>query len=452
MTSTLDPLPLADCDDPATVLARARAAKQAEDDDAREVMRAAARWAAMHSSASLVGPADSWHEAAMPLGGEGCPEVAEFAVVELAAVLGRSTESGRRYLSHAVEGHYRLRRCWGRLEAGDLPAWRLAFIAERTVCLPPAAAAFVDQHVAAVAHKIGPAQLDRLITEAKARFDPEQTEADRLAAAETRHLHVDLAHVGVAGTVRVEGELDLADALALDTAVAADARAQLACGSTESLDVRRSIALGNLARHQPALDLDGPDRLSSAPRTRQVVLHVHLEQAAVLGAGGLARLEEACGPVTAEQVRLWCGNPDAQVTVQPVLDVAEHLHVTSYEASARLRLQTQLRDSICAFPFCFRPAEHCDCEHRVPHDPDRDDGGPTCSCNLAPCCRGHHRAKTTGGWTYLTVEPGTSCGAARWATSSSATPAAPSTSPPPTTGGVWRTPSWRTSDPQTPSP
>ena len=94
--------------------------------------------------------------------------------------------------------------------------------------------------------------------------------------------------------------------------------------------------------------------------------------------------------------------PDAQITVQPVLDLAEHIHVGSYEASARLKLQTQLRDGTCVFAFCFRPAEKCDCEHRVPHE----DGGPTCSCNQAPCCRRHHRAKTTGGWTYVTVEPG----------------------------------------------
>ena len=136
------------------------------------------------------------------------------------------------------------------------------------------------------------------------------------------------------------------------------------------------------------------------------MLHVHLEHAAVLGAGGMARVQETRGPVTAEQVREWCAHPDAQVTVQPVIDLAEHLHVGSYHASARLKLQTQLRDLICAFPFCFRPAEQCDCEHRVPHDPERDDGGPTCTCNLAPACRGHHRAKTTGGWNYVTVEPG----------------------------------------------
>ena len=113
MTSTPDPLSLDGADDPAAVLASARAHKAAEDDEAREVMKAAARWAAMHSGDSLVGPLDEWHEPALPLGGEGCPEVAEFAVIEFAAALGRSTESGRRYLSQAVEGFYRLSRLLG---------------------------------------------------------------------------------------------------------------------------------------------------------------------------------------------------------------------------------------------------------------------------------------------------------------------------------------------------
>ena len=117
MTSTPDPLPRSGADDPAAVLAAARAAKEVEDDAARVVLRAAARWAAMHSSESLVGPVDEWHESGMPLGGEGCPEVAEFAMMEFAAALGKSTDAGRRYLSHAVEGRYRLPSAgpgWGR--------------------------------------------------------------------------------------------------------------------------------------------------------------------------------------------------------------------------------------------------------------------------------------------------------------------------------------------------
>ena len=257
------------------------------------------------------------------------------------------------------------------------------------------------------ADKIGPAQLGRLIEEAKARFDPERTEADRAAAAEARHFDIALADASVSGTVRIEGEVDLADALDLEAAIAADAHQQLALGSTESLDVRRALAAGNLARTEQTLDLTSALAQAKSRPLRQVVLHVHLEEAAVLGAGGLARLNETGGrPITAAQVRDWCGNPETQITVQPVLDLAEHLQVGTYQASARLKLQTQLRDRTCAFPFCSRAAEQCDCDHRVPHDPDRADGGPTCTCNLAPCCRRHHRAKTTGGWTYLTVEPG----------------------------------------------
>ncbi len=255
MTSTIEPAPIQDGDDPAAVLGYARAQKRVEDDAARQVMRAAARWAAMHSVDSLVGPVDEWHETCLPLGGEGCPEVAEFAVTEFAAALGRSTESGRRYLSHAVEGHYRLRDCWARLEAGELPAWRLGFIADRTLCLPPDAAAFVDAMVAPFAHSIGPAQLGRLIEEAKARFDPDATEAERQAAAQAGHFDIALDQVGVTGRVRVDGDLDLADALDLEAAIAADAHHQLLLGSTESLDVRRAIAAGNLARHQQPLDL-----------------------------------------------------------------------------------------------------------------------------------------------------------------------------------------------------
>ncbi len=207
--------------------------------------------------------------------------MAEFAIVEFAAAMGRSTDSGRRYLSKAVEGFYRLTSCWARLAAGELPAWKLGFIADQTICLSPEAAGFVDAMVAPFAHSIGPAQLGRLIEEAKARFDPEATEAERLAAAEAGHFDIALAEVGVNGRVRVDGDIDLADALDLEAAVAADAHHQLLLGSTESLDVRRALAVGNLARGQPpstsptARPAPGPSR-----RTREVVLHVHLEQAA----------------------------------------------------------------------------------------------------------------------------------------------------------------------------
>ena len=317
----------------------------------------------MHTEDSLVGPVESWHESCLPLGGPGCPGVAEFAVTEFAAALGKSPEAGRRFLSQCVEGFYRLPACWKRLEAGSLEAWRLGTIADATLCLTRDAAEFVDTHVAPVAHKIGHAQLMRLVEEAQARFDPEQTEADRQAAADARRFDVDLAQVSYDGTVHVEGDLDLADAFDLNTAVSAGASELQALGSVESLNVRRSQALGDLARAQLALGFQAPEG-TPKPRVprRQVVLHAHIAAAAVTGATGtggaadLARVQEVLSAVTTEQVRQWCGNADTQVTVKPVLDLAEHIWVMSYEASDRLKAQTRLRDGTCTHPYCTRAA------------------------------------------------------------------------------------------------
>src|SRR5699024_4272993 len=42
-----------------------------------------------------------------------------------------------------------------------------------------------------------------------------------------------------------------------------------------------------------------------------------------------------------------------------------------------------------------RPAHGCDADHTIPWKPDGT-GGATCTCNLAPLCRTHHRLKTHG--------------------------------------------------------
>ena len=55
------------------------------------------------------------------------------------------------------------------------------------------------------------------------------------------------------------GELDLADALDLDAAVTAGAQALKDLGSTDTLDVRRATAVGDLARRQLTLDLNTDD-------------------------------------------------------------------------------------------------------------------------------------------------------------------------------------------------
>ena len=120
-------------------------------------------------------------------------------------------------------------------------------------------------------------------------------------------------------------------------------------------------------------------------------------------------MENTRSLVTVEQIRAWCGHPDAQVIVKPVIDLADHVHVEAYEVPDRIAEPVALRDRDLRVPVVqptrptLRPDEHaCDCDHVVPHTRE----GPTCSCNLAPLCRRHHRLKTHGGWTYTILEPG----------------------------------------------
>jgi hypothetical protein len=196
--------------------------------------------------------------------------------------------------------------------------------------------------------------------------------------------------------VHVQGDLDLADALDLDQALA-DGAARLAdLGCTDSLDARRAHALGELAR--------GTDPTLPFPR-REVVLHVHVTDTVLDGdAPGthLARVENTRSFVDADQVRTWCQTPGTTVTVRPVLDLAEHLSAASYETPDRLAEQAAHVDGSCVFPWCTRPARSSDCDHVTPHA----DSGTTCSCNIARLCRRHHRLKTHTAWTYAVLERG----------------------------------------------
>ncbi|MFN3341037.1 MAG: hypothetical protein ACK40Z_15165, partial [Dietzia sp.] len=176
-------------------------------------------------------------------------------VVEFAAALGLPTEVGKRLLGQAVELAHRLPKVWARVVARDLPAWRARRVAEATSHLTMAAAGFVDRHIAPVAHKTGPAQLDRLIEEAIARFMPAEAERRRHDAADGRCLDINDHQVSFNGTCQVHGELDLADALHLQAAVTTGAEQLKALGSTQPLDVRRSQAAGQLARNQLFLNL-----------------------------------------------------------------------------------------------------------------------------------------------------------------------------------------------------
>src|SRR6187200_1339131 len=279
---------VAEIDTAAAVLEHARNRRRAADAAEADLLQDAVTWADLHPAESIA-VAVRFGDTPVPVAGPGAPLVAEFAVAEFAAAVGLPTETGKAYLGEALELRHRLPRTWARVRAGDLPAWRARRIARATIALSLAAAGFVDDQVAGFAHRIRPSGVDRLVEEAIVRFMPDEARRRREAAADGRHAHVHTHQVSFEGTVWVEAEVDLADALDLDTALSEGAAWLADLGSTASLDVRRSEALGQMARHQLALDLDtttetaapAPGRTPGRTPGRHVVLHVHLSERAI---------------------------------------------------------------------------------------------------------------------------------------------------------------------------
>ncbi|GAA1478587.1 hypothetical protein GCM10009623_30330 [Nocardioides aestuarii] len=388
-----------------------------------DLLQLAVQWAIVHPAEW---PEDSERyrlrgggEAPVGLAGPGAPLVAEFSVAEFGAAVGMTPEAGKYYLGHALELRYRLPRLWEQVLTGTVPAWRARRVADATIGrgLSMEAAAFVDAHVAAVAGKVRVSQLDRLVDEAVGRHMPETAEKERNEAEDRRCFVIHTDQPSFNGTAQVTGELDLIDAFALEDAIREGAEELADLGCTESLDVRRSMAAGMLARHQPTLDLD-PETTgeevstgsTTRPRRRKhtMVLHLHLTDAALRGKAGhqVGRCEATRTPITVETIRDWCGNPNAHVVIKPVIDLADHVHVEAYEVPDRIREAAALRDHHCVFPWCTRPARGCDCDHVRSWTTDGT-GGPTCTCEIAPLCRSHHRLKTHAAWTYTVIEPGT---------------------------------------------
>ncbi len=342
----------------------------------------------------------------VPIAGPGAPLVSEFNLMELIAVLQRSPDGGRAYVGRVIECAWRLPRLYAAVVDGRVAPWRAERIADLTRSLPADAAEFVDRHLDAAVGGVGWAQLERLVTEAIVRFDPERAEAERQEANEHRHFDIHLDEVDEHGNVHVDAYMDAADGRDLDEAVARRAKLRGQLGDTDSLDVRRARAAGELARQDLALDLliaddDTGEVIAESPG-RRVELHVHLTGESLTGDNPVGRCDELRTPVQVAQIKEWLLARHTTVTVRPVIDLADCIPVDSWEIPDRHKQRVHLRDHSCRFPNCPKPAVKCDLDHHTPYG----EGGPTCPCNLVPLCRRHHRAKTFSTWRYAILAPG----------------------------------------------
>jgi hypothetical protein len=357
-----------------------------------EQLATAAHWADLHAvlarTSALPGS-----ERMMPLGGDGTPEVAEFAPAEYGAAIGVSHGVANRLIADALDLRHRLPQLWARVQGGEIKVWAARRIAETTRHLPQQAARQVDRVIAPYADRKSPGELVTYAEAEAIRTDPDLAKQRAEATRKTRGAWLSPeTHDGIGSMFIKADATDLtrfSDTLNL---VADDLKT---LGDDDSHDERRAKAVGVLADPQLALDLHtqatGQD---PAPRTgglRQATLYVHLTDDTLRDADGLARVE-GIGPALKSQVKQWLGHD--RVTIKPVIDLANQSSVDAYEIPDRLREAVHLIMPGDTFPYATNQTRRKDIDHTVPHQ-SNGPPGQTAIGNLGPIARLSHRTKPT---------------------------------------------------------
>ncbi|WGY04636.1 hypothetical protein QI633_12880 [Nocardioides sp. QY071] len=359
------------------------------------------------------------------LGGDGTPEVADLALVEMAIARHEHVMATRGALADAFDLRHRLPQVWAGVREGRCELWVVRRVARMSRTLDRNQIRIVDTAVAAALDQAP----SRILTIAEAKV----IEADPVA--HQGRIDKNQSQKGVwypkprpgsqvdddsqAGVGTVFARLEEADALAhrqtVDDLAAALAEHADVPDGAEPLDMDhwRAEAFAMLADPAAVLafcrSIEDPDQHDSdATRTTgDAELVVHLAQDPDGALGPLTRVE-GLGPRLLDQVRDLLGR-HTTITVQPVIDLHTGRSVNGYEHPTDVKHRTQLRTIGDVFPHATslftrqgRPPDH---DHTVAYD-KHGPPGQTGDHNDTPLARHHHRAKThVPGYTVMQLGP-----------------------------------------------
>jgi hypothetical protein len=431
----------------------------------RALVMSAAHWADLHGVVDAAPSALPGTERLVRLGGDGTPEVAEFAAAELGAELSLSPYAASLLMADALDLRHRLPVLWGRICAGEVKPWIGRKVAQATRQLSAAAVEPVDVTVARWADRLTWSRLSGVLDAAVVAADP--TAAETAADQAREECGVWVSGSSDHGTKTVFIRAEAPDAIWFDATIDRIADGIAVLGDPSTKDARRARAVGIIAHPQQALELfdqsaaavgdvaDPPTENRMPENTAAEIatgapgrpgprvdarpsatLYVHLAAGAFSGAAAFGDGEagdgkgrpvarvEGVGPVTVGQVQRWLGH--CHVTVKPVLDLAGVAPVDGYEIPDRLREAVHLLSPADVFPYATSTRRCGDIDHTVAYtppmtdraagatthpgdDPPPDSGGPPAQTrigNLAPMTRFHHRIKTHGRWQVVQPYPG----------------------------------------------
>ena len=306
-----------------------------------------AQWAAIHC-----GDPARVRDALVQLGGEGTPGVQDFCLGEIALARGTGVTATANAMADVLDLLFRLPEIWAVCEAGDAEISVARRVAKLSRHLPADRVGLVDR---AVARIIGRESGGRVLAVAEAKIiEADPALHDERVEAERRRRYVSSARTDEYGLRTVIARVEAGDAVWVEAIVARVAEIIAPRHPHATADELRSIAFGWLARPaellalllehrdpQETLDLDeaAPSRATAfpadlldalravdlSPLAPKAVLYVHLHEAAIHGAGGVARVE-GLGPVTLTglQTLLARTAPDGQAGARPVRPGPHH--------------------------------------------------------------------------------------------------------------------------------
>ncbi len=374
------------------------------------------------------------------VGGVGTPCVSEFLALELAGLLRCTPIAAAGRLADAINLKHRHPRMFAAMVEMEIEAARACKAAAICADLPPEKADEVASRWVSRQGALGWTAAMNLLKKMVLEADPARAAERERQAREDRGVHVWGLYQGV---MNLTGRLDVLDARYLDAAVERVAEILAVEEPEAATSVLRAKALGVLANPayalallqraaQPAL-LDGEspagqgfgvaacvpdpsaeDRAEVAGQRHdphclgalcgtittplsklrpRLELAVHLHADAVGHLSGTARVEKAGHITTSLLADLL---PGLDVSVQPVIDLAEVPAEDRYVASVGLRRALLLTMNHEMFPYSARHARGLDLDHTDPFVPGCR--GQTRVGNLGPFSRRVHRAKTGRYW------------------------------------------------------
>lgn len=305
-------------------------------------------------------------ERKVSLGGEGTPEVGEFAAAEFGMVQEMHPIAATHLIADALDLRHRFPRLWEVVRSARLRCWVARKIASVCRHLSFDQARYVDAAVAPYAESLPPSRLLALVEAKAVETDPAGAEARREAAAARRF--VELGRRDADGLRTLILRANAGDAIWFAAMCDRLAAVLQLRGDTDPVDVRRSKAVGLLARPAEALQLlleaersASDDECPLDPEVPTQSSATALPEAALelldavdparlrpqarlyfhLAADGVVARAESAGRLTLG------GLNDAlrgcHVTVKPVVHLAERLPVDGYEFPARLMEASRLR-------------------------------------------------------------------------------------------------------------